>query len=191
MESYVKKHPAVFLDRDGVLNVEKSYICIPEELEWYTYSRRSVDMIHKKGYLAIVVSNQSGVARGLFSEEKLLEMNLMLMKETGVDDVYYCPHHVQGIVKKYAIDCDCRKPNTGMLRRASAEHGIDMSRSYMVGDRASDILTGKNAGITTVLLKTGYGEKQLEFDISPDAIYNNLLEFAIKLPNAEKRGYNV
>lgn len=180
--------PTIFLDRDGVLNVEKSYICSIDELEIYDYARKSVDMIHQKGYLAIVISNQSGIARGLFSEESLQKMNAFLMDNTGVDAVYYCPHYLQGKVKKYAIDCDCRKPNIGLLQKSGEDYSIDMKQSYMVGDRAVDILTGQNAGVKTVLLKTGYGERGLEFDITPDHIYDNLLEFAKKLPRAKRGG---
>lgn len=179
---------AVFLDRDGVLNVEKSYICSVDEFEIYDYAKRSVELIHEKGYYAIVVSNQSGIARGMFSERTMQEMNEFLIEKTGVDKIYYCPHYRDGIIKRYAIACSCRKPDTGLIERAVREYDIDVKTSYMVGDRASDIKTGKNAGMKTVLVKTGYGEKELEVDVSPDYIYKNLLDFAKSLQKSRQKG---
>lgn len=180
MNKYIVNHckkPAVFLDRDGVLNVEKSYICTVEELEIFDYARSCVEAIHHAGYLAIVVSNQSGVARGLFSEDVLKDMNEYLIEQTGVDAVYYCPHHPHGQVERYAMECDCRKPGAGMIERACREWNIDLEHSYMIGDRATDILMGQNAGIQTVLLNSGYGVSRLECAVQPDYIMQDLREF--------------
>ena len=161
------RKPAVFLDRDGVLTEEKSYIASIEELSIFSYTAECIKAIHQKGYYAIVITNQSGVARGLFSEKTLKEMNDFLMQQIGVDAIYYCPHHPEGA-------CQCRKPGTGMLEAACQEFDIDMSKSYMVGDRASDILTGQNAGIKTILLESGYGTARLEQDVTPDYIMKDL-----------------
>lgn len=169
--------PAVFLDRDGVLTVEKSYVCSVEELQIFPYSQECIEQIHRKGYYAIVVTNQSGIARGLFTEEELHRMNQVLAQETGVDAVYYCPHHPQGIVEKYKVTCDCRKPKTGLLERACKEYQIDLGNSYMVGDRASDILAGMKMGIKTVLLESGYGLENLEEDVKPDYCLVDLKHF--------------
>ena len=166
--------PAVFLDRDGVLSVEKSYVCTLDNLEIFPYAKECVGKIKEKGYLAIVVTNQSGVARGLFSEEVLQEMNSYLIKETDVDAVYYCPHHPKGNIEAYKKECNCRKPQVGMIQKACEDYSIDMGRSYIIGDRASDVLLGKNAGLTTVLLESGYGTKRLEQEVTPDYIMKDL-----------------
>lgn len=169
---------AVFLDRDGVLTVEESYVCDAKQLKIFPYAKDCVDKIHRKGYYAIVITNQSGIARGLFSEEELQKMNRILTRETGVDAVYYCPHHPEGTVKKYAVKCNCRKPQTGLLEEACRDFGIDLAKSFMVGDRAGDILTGKAMGIKTVLLESGYGSQRLEQNVQPDYILEDLRKFA-------------
>lgn len=169
--------PAVFLDRDGVLTVENSYVCSVEELQIFPYARKCIEQIHQKGYYAIVVTNQSGIARGLFTEEELHRMNRVLVQETGVDAVYYCPHHPQGIVEKYKVSCDCRKPKTGLLERACKDYQIDLDNSFMVGDRAGDILAGTKMGIKTVLLESGYGLENLEEDVRPDYCLVDLKHF--------------
>lgn len=174
MDQPLGKKPAVFLDRDGVLCREKSYVTRKEDLELFEYTKSCIEEIRKKGYYAIVITNQSGVARGFFTEDTLNDMNEYLQKETGVDAIYYCPHHPQGKLKSYAKKCDCRKPGIGLLQRAAEQFDIDMEHSYMVGDRASDIQTGQNAGIKTILLESGYGTKRLETEVEPDFIRNDL-----------------
>lgn len=169
--------PAVFLDRDGVLTVENSYVCSVEELEIFPYARECIQQIHKKGFYAIVITNQSGIARGMFTEDELHRMNRMLVQETGVDAVYYCPHHPQGIIEKYKVICDCRKPKPGLLERACKDYQIDLDNSYMVGDRAGDILAGIKMGIKTVLLESGYGLERLEQDVKPDYCLADLRNF--------------
>ncbi|MCM1231261.1 MAG: HAD family hydrolase [Ruminococcus flavefaciens] len=169
-----QRKPAVFLDRDGVLAEEKSYIVSVEDLNIFSYSAECVKKIHEKGYYAIVVTNQSGVARGLFTEEGLQGMNDYLIQQTGVDAVYYCPHHPEGKVIKYRQICHCRKPEAGMIESACREFKIDMEHSYMVGDRAGDILTGKNVGIKTVLVESGYGTERLESAVEADYVLKDL-----------------
>ena len=169
-----KKKPAVFLDRDGVLAKEKSYVLSVNELEIFPYTAECIRQIHKKGYYAVVITNQSGIARGLFTEAELAEMNDRLMKETGVDAVYYCPHHPEGKVKEYRKECSCRKPEMGLLKAAAKDLDIDMSKSWMVGDRAGDILAGEKAGVKTILLESGYGLRGLEKEVTPDYTLNDL-----------------
>lgn len=169
-----QRKPAVFLDRDGVLSEEKSYICRLEDFTLFPYTKECIRQIKEKGYYVIVITNQSGVARGLFSEEVLQEMNSCLMKETGVDAVYYCSHHPKGKVEAYRKECNCRKPLTGMIEQACRDFSIDMTKSYMVGDRASDILLGQNAGLKTILVESGYGTKRLEQEVTPDYIMQDL-----------------
>lgn len=168
------RKPAVFLDRDGVLTEERSYIASIEGLHIFSYAAECVRRIHEKGYYAIVITNQSGVARGLFSEEQLAKMNEYLMQRTGVDAVYFCPHHPEGKVAKYRQDCRCRKPGTGLFEAACREWNIDMAHSYMVGDRAGDVMAGQNAGVKTVLVESGYGSERLECDVSPDYVFEDL-----------------
>ena len=170
----MERKPAVFLDRDGVLTEEKSYVTSVEDLTIFPYARECVRKIHEKGYYAIVITNQSGVARGLFTEQQLLEMNQYLIEETGVDAVYYCPHHPDGKIELYRKRCSCRKPGTGLFRRACKDFKIDMEHSCMTGDRAGDILAGKYAGLRTILLESGYGTTRLEFQIKPDYIVQDL-----------------
>ena len=161
--------PAVFLDRDGVLTEEKGYVTSKDELSIFHYAADCVKKIHDKGYYAIVITNQSGVARGLFTEEALQEMNQYLIRQTGVDAVYYCPHHPDA-------GCRCRKPQKGMFERACRDFAIDVEHSYMVGDRAGDIIAGQNAGVQTVLLESGYGTARLETEVKPDFVFDDLTE---------------
>lgn len=173
----MKTRPAVFLDRDGVLTVEESYVCSADQLKIFPYAEECIEEIHRKGYYAIVITNQSGIARGLFSEEELQKMNQVLIRETKVDAVYYCPHHPEGIVKKYAAACNCRKPRTGLFEKACLDFHIDLENSFMVGDRAGDILAGKRMSIQTVLLESGYGSGRLEQEVQPDYQLENLKTF--------------
>ena len=168
------KKPAIFLDRDGVLTREKSYICRIEEMEIFPYVTECIRKIKDKGYYAIVVTNQSGVARGMFTEDDLLAMHKYMQQQTGMDAVYYCPHHPEGNVEKYRIICNCRKPKTGMFEQACREYRIDMSHSYMVGDRAGDVMAGQKAGLRTILLESGYGLGRLEANVQPDYILDDL-----------------
>mgnify|MGYP002070723057 CR=1 FL=1 len=172
-----KKSPAVFLDRDGVLCKEKSYITRLEDLEIFPYTKDCIDEFHQKGCLAICITNQSAVARGMMSEDVLQEMNTYLLQQTGLDAIYYCPHHPNG-TGPYRKQCSCRKPQTGMLQQAQEQFSIDMTHSYLVGDRASDVICGQNAGLKTVLLESGYGTKRLEQEVTADFVCQDLREFA-------------
>ena len=168
------KKPAVFLDRDGVLNAENGYVKSIEELKIFPYAKECVDAIKEMGFFTIVISNQSGVARGYLTEKELKKINDYLQSETGVDAVYFCPHYKKGIVKDFAIECNCRKPDIGLLEKACRDFDIDMSRSIMVGDRSSDIKTGKNAGIITVYVTSGFNNGQMEEYIEPDEKVHDL-----------------
>lgn len=166
--------PAVFLDRDGVLTREKSYITNIADLEIFPYVKQCVQAIKQEGYWAIVITNQSAVARGLLQETMLCQMNDYLQQETGVDAIYYCPHHPDAKLEIYRKHCTCRKPQTGLFLQAMQDFSVDPYCSYMVGDRAADILAGKNMGLKTILLESGYGTKRLEFDVQPDYVLEDL-----------------
>lgn len=181
------KKPAVFLDRDGVLTREKSYVTSIEQLEIFLYARECIARLKRNGYYAIVITNQSGVARGFFSENELKRMNQCLIEQTGVDAVYYCPHYEKGKVPEYAKKCNCRKPQTGMIERACQDFAIDMAGSYMVGDRSSDILMGQKIGIKTILLESGYGSGRLEEQVKPDYVLNDLRDVADLLTGKDQK----
>lgn len=154
----MKKRPAVFLDRDGVLTKEEGYVLRVQDMHIFSYSKACVTRLHAAGYYVFVVSNQSAIARGLISLSELSNMNNRLIVETGVDNVYFCPHYpdksINGGVSEYLIDCECRKPKIGMIRRACEDFDIDMSRSWMIGDRWSDIEMGVTAGVRNILVRS-------------------------------------
>jgi D-glycero-D-manno-heptose 1,7-bisphosphate phosphatase len=159
---------AVFLDRDGTLNVEKGYIRQVEDLELIPGVAQAIRKLNDAGLLAILTSNQTGAARGFYERshiEALHERLAVLLQEQAgayLDAVYYCPHLGKGIVAEFAVACDCRKPEPGMIQQAMAKFPeIEIAKSYMLGDKASDVLFGHNAGCQSILLKTGYGDRVL------------------------------
>lgn len=172
----VRGKPAVFLDRDGVLCVEKGYVTRIQELEIFPYARKCIQSMHQGGYLAICITNQSAVGRGMMPEDTLMAINDYLVQELGLDALYYCPHLPPGVDGNMP-ECSCRKPNTGMVDEAVRRFGIDRHASYMVGDRATDIQCGQKAGLQTVLLESGYGIEYSEQLVKPDDTYRDLEEF--------------
>ncbi|KIH75776.1 D-alpha,beta-D-heptose 1,7-bisphosphate phosphatase [Geoalkalibacter ferrihydriticus] len=156
---------AVFLDRDGTINVEKDYLFRPEDFEFIPGAPEAIARLKQAGFLVIVVTNQSGVARGYFSVDEVRALHDFLQKElapfgAAVDAFYLCPHHPEQGVGSYKSDCDCRKGRPGMLLRAAAEHAIDLRRSFMVGDKVADVEAGRRAGCRSLLVLTGYGETE-------------------------------
>ena len=181
----LNKQKAIFLDRDGVINEEVRYLHRPEQLELIEGSAEAVKKIDDSDYLGIVVTNQSVVARGLCSERDVAEIHkkldvLLGKKQAFLDGIYYCPHHpergFEGENKQYKIECECRKPKTGMLRQAQHDFNIDLENSFIIGDSTADIMTGINANLKTILVKTGNAGKDKKFDCSPDFIFENLKE---------------
>ena len=160
---------AVFLDRDGVINKEVDYLFRPEDVVLIPGLAEALRKIHESGYLAIVVSNQSGIARGMYGmkDVKAVENRICeLLRQQGAeipDAFYYCPHHKKGIVPEFSIDCECRKPKPGMFLQAAAEWRIDLPQSYMIGDRMTDLEAARAAGCAdAVLVLTGYGEHEAD-----------------------------
>src|SRR5262249_53402651 len=146
---------ALFVDRDGTINREAHYLNRPEDLELIPGVTRALRLARLHGWLIIVITNQSGVARSYLTLETLHEIHDKLRTVLGADDVYldsiyYCPHHPDE-------NCTCRKPQTGMIEQAVREHDIDISRSWVIGDAVSDIGAGRSAGCRTVLVLTGHG----------------------------------
>ena len=157
------KRRAVFLDRDGTINVEKSYLHKIDDFEFISGVPEAIKSLKDAGFLVIVVSNQSGIARGYFNEKAVEALNRHIQKEladygTSIDAFYFCPHHPEKGIGDYKIVCDCRKGAPGMLLQAAVEHGIDLQRSFMIGDKLADIEAGQRAGCRSVLVLTGYGK---------------------------------
>lgn len=174
---------AVFLDRDGTINVEKDYLHKIEDFEFEDGSLEAIRIFTELGYEVIVVTNQSGIARGYYTERDLERLNSYMeekVEEYGgkITDCFYCPHHPEKGLEGYKMECSCRKPNPQMLLDAIERYDIDVEKSYMVGDKISDIEAGKSAGVQSILVKTGYGEKTLKKTEIDVPIYKNLLEFA-------------
>lgn len=175
---------AIFLDRDGTINIEKDYLHKIEELEFEKNAIKALQIFKKLGYILIVVTNQSGIARSYFSEEDLHkfneEMNNILKEnEAGIDEFYFCPHHPEKGIGIYKKNCECRKPNNKLIEEAIEKYNIDRSQSYMVGDKFSDIQAGIKSKLKTILVKTGYGEKEQDkIDESKTLVCENLGEFS-------------
>jgi histidinol-phosphate phosphatase family protein len=152
------KMPAVFLDRDGTVIFAKNYLSYPEQVKLYSYAADSINRLRVAGFKVIIVTNQSGVARGIFTEQdlqKIHERFVFLLKKAGaeIDAIYYCPHIDED-------SCNCRKPKPGMVLQGAKDFNIDIEKSYTVGDSISDYLLGFNSGNKGILVLTGHGKKQ-------------------------------
>lgn len=151
---------AVFFDRDGTLNVDANYLHRIEDFRWLGDAVDAIKYVNEKGILAIVATNQSGVARGFFPESDVKKIHDYMNEElkkygAHIDGFYYCPHHPNAEIAAYRKDCDCRKPKAGLLYRAAKDFGIDLSRSVMIGDMERDALCGENAGAKGVVYDGG------------------------------------
>ena len=177
-----KNNIAVFLDRDGTINDDKGYINHPDRIELIPRSALAIRRLNKEGILTIIVSNQSGVARGYFKKELLPVINkrledLLEAKKAYLDGIYCCYHHPDD-------NCSCRKPKPGMLKKAAKKFNLDLKKCFVVGDKYTDIILGHNVGATTILALTGYGKGQWEYESEkwrnkPDYVAEDLYE-AIK-----------
>jgi D-glycero-D-manno-heptose 1,7-bisphosphate phosphatase len=138
------KHPAAFLDRDGVLNVDQGYTHRPDQLEWIAGAPEAVGLLNEAGYYVVVITNQSGIARGYYEEAAVQQFHAHMqdaLRAQGahIDAFYYCPHHPEGKIKELAVRCRCRKPQPGMLEQAAREWPIDLGRSFLIGDKDDDM----------------------------------------------------
>jgi histidinol-phosphate phosphatase family protein len=170
------KYPAAFLDRDGTIIYDKNYLSNPDKVKLYSFAAESINRLKSAGFKVIIITNQSGIARGIFSEKDLERVHkkfLSLLKKSGasIDGLYYCPH----------IDedkCECRKPKIGMPLQAAKKFNIDLKKSFVVGDSIRDYLTGFNMSGKGILILTGHGKKQLlkvsQEKTKPLAICKNL-----------------
>jgi D-glycero-D-manno-heptose 1,7-bisphosphate phosphatase len=178
------KKTAVFLDRDGTLLEEVGYADRLERLVFFPYSVDAVRLLNRAGHAVVLVSNQSGVARGIFKESFVAEAHRHITERIAagggrVDALYYCPHHPEGAVETYRRTCGCRKPQPGMLTQAASDLGVTLTDSFVVGDRWHDLEAGQSVGARGILVRTGYGaieERSPKPGVRPAAIVDNLME---------------
>lgn len=174
---------AIFLDRDGTINVDKDYIYKKEDLEFEVGVIEALKNFKKLGYMLIVVTNQSGIGRNYYTEEDLKNFNdhmNNILKEynADIDAFYFCPHHPTKAIGEYKKDCSCRKPNNKMIEDAIKEYNIDRENSYMIGDKLSDIQAGIKSNLQTVIVKTGYGKEEFKKVDNKTIICDKLIDFS-------------
>ncbi len=190
------KRKAVFLDRDGTLNADPGYPSQYEQIAAYPESFEAVRKLNGAGLLAVVVTNQSAVGRGLLTEEDLNDIHARLSAsfarhDARLDAIYFCPHYAQSAEPRYRKECDCRKPNPGLALRAAADLGFDLAGSYMIGDKAEDIIFGMNIRAVPVLVLTGSGRESLaklrDQGLEPAYVAETILQATDWILDREKR----
>jgi D-glycero-D-manno-heptose 1,7-bisphosphate phosphatase len=162
------KKPAVFMDRDGTVNEQMGYINHISRFVLLPGSAEAIRLLNNNGYLAIIVSNQSGVARGYFPIDLVHEVHdrmRALLERDGatVDGVFFCPHYPEGKLPEYSKTCNCRKPRTGLIKKACEQFEIDLENCYVIGDRCTDMELADRSDLKGILVKTGYGRGDLEY----------------------------
>ncbi|HEY3043174.1 MAG TPA: HAD family hydrolase [Vicinamibacterales bacterium] len=175
---------AVFLDRDGTLIKDIGYLGVRGDVAFFPWTVDAVRALNQAGLPVVVITNQSGVARGIFTEPMIEDVHrhissLLAAGGARIDAYYYCPHHPDGTVAAYARRCDCRKPGCGLIDRASTDLGLDPAHSFVVGDKWIDVGAARAAGARGILVRTGYGaseEAEPPPDLPADAIVDNLVE---------------
>jgi D-glycero-D-manno-heptose 1,7-bisphosphate phosphatase len=174
------------MDRDGTLSREVGYVNHLSRFELYPWTVDAIRLVNRAGFLAVVVTNQAGVARGYFPESLIHEVHALLVsrvQEGGarLDGIFFCPHHPSLGEPPYRLECDCRKPRPGLLRRAEAELGIDLPQSWVIGDRYGDLELAWRVGARGALVKSGYGRGELQYHAPswpqpPDLVAEHVLE---------------
>lgn len=154
------KLKAAFFDRDGVLNVDKSYLYKIEDLEWIDGAEEALAYLTKKGYTVFVVTNQSGIARGYYTVDDMNKLHEFMAQQVAaaggkIEKFYYCPHLPEGKIAEYAVECDCRKPKPGLILRAFEEYDIDKEAAFLIGDKTRDVESAEAAGIKGYLFEGG------------------------------------
>ncbi len=171
---------AIFLDRDGVLNREVDVLRDVKQLRVLPGVAVALRTFTKRGFLNIIITNQPVIARGWLTERGVEHINEVLLQRLAargarIDAVYYCPHHPNANLKKYRVKCACRKPAVGMIKNAVKDFQIDLKKSFFVGDTTMDIMTGRNAKLKTILVKTGYAGHDGRYNVKPDFTAKNLM----------------
>jgi len=188
----MNKKKAIFLDRDGTINIDKGYLYKKEDFKFENDAIKALKRLSDLGYILIIVTNQSGIGRGYYTKKDLDILNkymceILLKEKIKIEKIYYCPHHPTKGLGEFKIECNCRKPNPGMIIEGIKEFDIDKKNSYMVGDKLSDVVAGISAGVNAVLLGKE-NEIRLEKEIKDKiSIFENLNKFSIKLYNEEKK----
>jgi D-glycero-D-manno-heptose 1,7-bisphosphate phosphatase len=190
------KRRAVFMDRDGTISEEVGYVNHPSRYRVFTYSAEAVRLLNESEWLAILVTNQAGVARGYFTEDIITAVHTRLTKEleregAHLDAIYYCAHHPTVGEAPYRFDCDCRKPKPGLIESAAREFEIDLAQSWMIGDRYSDIELARNAHVRSAFVLSGYGRGEWEYQRpawkhEPDLVAEDLLEAVKKIVTSDE-----
>ena len=191
------KRRAVFIDRDGTISEEVGYVNHPTRYRVFPYAAAAVRLLNEAGVLAVLVTNQAGVARGYFAEELIETVHNLLRQElerdgARLDAIYYCPHHPSVGAPPYRLDCDCRKPRPGLLRRAARDLDLDMAASWMIGDRYGDVELARNAGVRAAFVLSGYGRGEWEYQRAawqhePDLIADDLLAAVQEIIRRDER----
>jgi D-glycero-D-manno-heptose 1,7-bisphosphate phosphatase len=186
------KTKAIFLDKDGTLIENIPYNIDPEKIRLYQGVPEALQQLKSQGFKLIIVTNQPGVALGYFEEQKINDFwrafdKIFSKAEVAIDGFYYCPHHGQGLVKEYSLECSCRKPLPGMIYQAAREHDIDLAESWMIGDILHDVEAGNRAGCKTILINNG-NETEWEYNKlrTPTYMVWNILEAAEQILEEEK-----
>lgn len=179
------RQPAIFFDRDGTLIVEKNFLSDPDEVAFEVGVVEALRRLKAAGFVFVVITNQSGIGRGIIAESEFLATQCRLTDLLDAADVplldyYFCPHHPTEATGPYLQTCECRKPAPGMIAKALSDHPIDSAKSFMIGDRLRDVQAGQNAGLRTILVMTGYGrEQQTEMgEVVPDFVARDLVDAA-------------
>ena len=194
--SLINKQKCVFLDRDGTINVLNGFINSVEKFELLPNAAEAIKLLNESSYLVIVATNQPVIARGECSIDMLSQIHMKMETKLGeagayLDDIYYCPHHphkgYKGEIPALKIECTCRKPKTGMIIEAAMRYNIDLSLSWYIGDTTTDIQTGINAGMQTILLKTGEAGQDAKYKVNPGYIEEDLLQAAKMILRKEEK----
>jgi D-glycero-D-manno-heptose 1,7-bisphosphate phosphatase len=185
---------AVFLDRDGTINVEREFLHRTEEFQFISGAAQAIRLLNEAGFRVIVVTNQSGIARGYYDEAAVNRLHRYMDEElisfgASIDAYYFCPHHPEHGMDDNGKTCGCRKPLPGMLLQAAADFSLDLSTSFIIGDKLADVQAGLNAGCRPLLVRTGHGDEETAKLPADIPVYDDLLTAARAI--VEETGYQV
>lgn len=182
------KRRAVFLDRDGTINIEREFLHRPEEFQFIPGAAQAIRLLKEAGFRVIVVTNQSGIARGYYDEAAVNRLHRYMDGElarfgASIDAYYFCPHHPEYSIDDNGKACECRKPQAGMLLKAAADFSLDLSASFIIGDKLADVQAGLNAGCIPLMVRTGYGAVESNKLPADVPVYEDLLSAVRSIVN--------